>query len=115
MNKDVKMFANKIEIPLSMIKKLGWENNDTILRLTIEDNDLLMIGKTKSVDEVVESINKTIPYNPEEYWKDYWEKHGTKYQLPRPIHDAVIQDTLKELIDRTDLLESRMLKMEKRH
>ena len=94
------MFGNKIEIPSSMIKKLGWQNNDTILRLTIEDKGFLVIGKTQTHNEIIKSIKDMMT---------------PKYQLPRPIHDAVIQDTLKELIDRTDLLESRMHKMEKRH
>lgn len=115
--KDMKMFANKIEIPLEMIIKLGWENNDTILRLTIED-DLLIIGKTLSHDEVIESINKTSDYNPEEYWKSFWEEKQIEIEMinsmqhKRPIHDKVIQDTLRELMDLIELLEKRVKKLE---
>ena len=59
--KDIKMYANTIKIPLEIIKQLRWANNDTVLRLQVEDGEFLMIGKVKSHDEVVEAINKIIP------------------------------------------------------
>lgn len=113
MNDDTKLFKHTILIPHHIMYKLKWENGD-VLRMTVEDDEFLIIGKTKTHDEVIESIQKITndTYNPKEYWKSFWEEQTKDIQQKRPIHDKIIQDTLKILIGEIEWLDKRLSELE---